>query len=147
MSFFRRLTDERGVALPVAMAVLFVVAGLATVAARAAIVSNNQSFRDNNAKRAVQAANAGLQAAVFANMAVTVLGRSALVPGMREVGVTDYFPPLPKVDLLLYRAAGRHSPALDALHNYLSHSLKAASLVPGQVVASEAPLEAPASAP
>ena len=65
MSFFRRLTDERGVALPVALAVLFTVAGLATVAARAAIVSNNQSFRDNNAKRAVQAANAGLQAAVY----------------------------------------------------------------------------------
>ena len=29
------------------------------------IVSNNQSFRDNNAKRAVQGANAGLQAAVY----------------------------------------------------------------------------------
>ena len=65
MSLFRRLTDERGVALPVALAVLVTVAGLATVAARAAIVSNNQSFRDNNAKRAVQAAAAGLQAAVY----------------------------------------------------------------------------------
>jgi Tfp pilus assembly protein PilX len=65
MSFFRRLTEERAVALPVALAVLFTVAGLATVAARAAIVSNNQSFRDNNAKRAVQGANAGLQAAVY----------------------------------------------------------------------------------
>ena len=65
MSFFRRLTDERGVALPVALAVLFTVAGLATVAARAAIVSQNQSFRDNNVKRAVQAANAGLQAAIY----------------------------------------------------------------------------------
>ena len=65
MSFLRRLTDERGVALPVAIAVLFAVAGLATVAARAAIVSNHQSFRDNNAKRAVQAANAGLQTAVY----------------------------------------------------------------------------------
>jgi Tfp pilus assembly protein PilX len=65
MRFFRRMTDERGVALPVAMAVLFTVAGLATVAARAAIVSNNQSFRDNNAKRAVQAAGGGLQAARY----------------------------------------------------------------------------------
>ena len=65
MRFLRRLTDERGVALPVAMAVLAAVAGLATVAARAAIVSGNQSFRDNNAKRAVQAASAGLQAAVY----------------------------------------------------------------------------------
>src|SRR5688572_2050147 len=65
MTFFRRLTSERGVALPVSLAVLFTVAGLATVAARAAIVSNNQSFRDNNAKRAVQAAAAGLQTAVY----------------------------------------------------------------------------------
>lgn len=65
MRFFRRLTAERGVALPVALAVLAAVAGLATVAAKAAIVSNNQSFRDNNAKRAVQAASAGLQAAVY----------------------------------------------------------------------------------
>ena len=65
MRFLRRLTDERGVALPVALAVLAAVAGLATVAARAAVVSNNQSFRDNNAKRAVQAASAGLQAAVY----------------------------------------------------------------------------------
>ncbi len=62
---FSRFTDERGVALPVALAVLFVVAGLATVAARAGIVSSNQSFRDKNAKRAAQAANAGLQAAVY----------------------------------------------------------------------------------
>jgi Tfp pilus assembly protein PilX len=65
MRFIRRLSSERGVALPVTIAVLFVVAGLATVAARAGIVANNQSFRDNNVKRAVQAANAGLQAAVY----------------------------------------------------------------------------------
>ena len=65
MRLLRRLTDERGVALPVALAVLMAVAGLATVAARAAIVSNNQSFRDNNAKRAVQAAASGIQAAVY----------------------------------------------------------------------------------
>jgi Tfp pilus assembly protein PilX len=65
MGFLRRLTDERGIALPVALAVLVTVAGLATVAARAAIVSNNQSFRDNNVKRAVQGAYAGLQTAVY----------------------------------------------------------------------------------
>ena len=81
---------------------------------------------------------AGLQAAVFANMAVTVLGRSALLPGMREIGVSDYFPPLPKVDLLLYRAVGRNSPALDALHNYLSHSLDPSALQPIAAAAPEA---------
>lgn len=62
---FSRLHEDGGVALPVALAVLFTVAGLATVAARAGIVSNNQSFRDKNAKRAIQAANSGLQAAVY----------------------------------------------------------------------------------
>ncbi len=66
---------------------------------------------------------AGLQAAAFAGMAVTVLGRSALVSGMREVGISDYFPPLPKVDLLLYRAAGRNLAAIDALYNYLENYL------------------------
>ena len=43
----------------------------------------------------------GLQAAVFAGMAVTVLCRCALVPGMRELAPSEGFPTLPKVDLLL----------------------------------------------
>ena len=49
-------------ALPVALAVLMIVGGLATVAARASIVANHQSFRDINVKRATQAAYAGVQA-------------------------------------------------------------------------------------
>lgn len=57
------LRDERGVALPVALAVLFAVAGLATVAARSAIVANHQSQRDRNAKSAIESAQSGLQAA------------------------------------------------------------------------------------
>jgi DNA-binding transcriptional LysR family regulator len=62
----------------------------------------------------------GLQAAVFAGMAVTVLGRCALVKGMRELTLEDGFPSLPKVDLLLYKAPGASSPAVDALHDYLA---------------------------
>src|SRR5262249_42089678 len=65
----------------------------------------------------------GLQAAVFAGMAVTVLCKSALVPGMRQIGVNEYFPPLPKIDLLLYRAPGSPNPAATALHDYLAHYL------------------------
>lgn len=61
----------------------------------------------------------GLQAAVFSGMAVTVLGQSAQVPGMKQIGMQDYFPPLPKVELLLYQAPGASSPAAAALHNYL----------------------------
>ena len=62
----------------------------------------------------------GLQAAVFAGTAVTVLGRCALVAGMRELTPADGFLPLPKVDLLLYKAPGVTSPAVDALHDYLA---------------------------
>lgn len=65
----------------------------------------------------------GLQAAVFAGMAVTVLCKSALVSGMRQIGVNEYFPPLPKIDLLLYRAPGSPTAAATALHDYLAHYL------------------------
>ena len=54
--------DESGIALPVALGVLLVVAGLATVGARASIVSTHQTFRDIGVKRATQAAYAGVQA-------------------------------------------------------------------------------------
>jgi hypothetical protein len=70
----------------------------------------------------------GLQAAVFAGMAVTVLCKSAQVAGMRQIGVNEYFPPLPKIDLLLYRAPGSPTAAATALHDYLAHYL---SLDPG----------------
>ena len=44
---------------------LFVTAGLATVTARAAIVSSHQSFRNTNVKRAVQGASAGLRVVMY----------------------------------------------------------------------------------
>ncbi len=65
----------------------------------------------------------GLQAAAFAGMAVTVLGRSALVGGMREIGADHGFPPLPQVELLLYKSASATSKAATALHDYLAHYL------------------------
>ncbi len=66
----------------------------------------------------------GLQAAVFSGMAITVLGKSALVPGMRQIGVNEYFPPLPAVDLLLYRAPAPQTASATALHDYLAHYLR-----------------------
>jgi DNA-binding transcriptional LysR family regulator len=72
----------------------------------------------------------GLQAAVFAGMAVTVLCKSALVHGMRQIGIHEYFPPLPKVDLLLYRATGPATPAAMALHDYLSRYLSGIEAIP-----------------
>jgi DNA-binding transcriptional LysR family regulator len=65
----------------------------------------------------------GLQAAAFADMAITVLGRSALVRGMREIGAAEGLPPLPKVDLLLYKSQNATSRAAGALHEYLAHYL------------------------
>jgi hypothetical protein len=44
---------------------MFMVAGLATVTARGAITADHQSLRDRNVKQAIQAANAGLEAAMY----------------------------------------------------------------------------------
>ena len=64
-SVTRKLHDERGIALPVAMMVLFMAAGLAMVAARSGIVSTHQSFRDSNVKSAIQAAQSALQVTMY----------------------------------------------------------------------------------
>jgi hypothetical protein len=57
--------EERAVALPVAIAILFMVWGLATVALRGALTSEHQSQRDREVKRALQAANAGIDALLY----------------------------------------------------------------------------------
>jgi len=90
----------------------------------------------------------GLQAAVFAGMAITVLGRCALVNGMRELTPNEGFLPLPKVDLLLYRAPGVTSPAVDALHDYLAHyvTLSANDAVETQRPLAKPPGESPLAA-
>jgi DNA-binding transcriptional LysR family regulator len=81
----------------------------------------------------------GLQAAAFAGMAVTVLGRSALVRNMREIGADEGLPPLPKVDLLLYKSPKATSKAASALHDYLAHYL---SLDDELLLGKELPLSA-----
>lgn len=60
-----RLSEQRGIALPVTVSVMFMVAGLATMTARAAISSDHQSLRDRNVKQAFQAANAGVEAVMY----------------------------------------------------------------------------------
>jgi DNA-binding transcriptional LysR family regulator len=84
----------------------------------------------------------GLQAVVFAGMAVTVLCRSALVPGMCELEPQSQFPPLPNIEILLYKSPGTRSRAATALHDYLDHYLRLratpdAALASGGVVAAE----------
>jgi len=57
--------DERGIALPVALMMMVLVSGLAVVSARAAVGTQHQTLRDSNAKRAIQAAAAGVEAATY----------------------------------------------------------------------------------
>ncbi|MEW6642701.1 MAG: LysR family transcriptional regulator [Pseudomonadota bacterium] len=72
----------------------------------------------------------GLQTAVLSGLATTVLIESALVPGLRCPPPSAGLPPLPTVDLLLYRAASeRRSPAVDELYEYLLNYLTLSSRV------------------
>lgn len=72
----------------------------------------------------------GLQAAVFAGIAVSVVGRSSILPGMRELGRSDSFPTLPKVDLVLFRAARRPNPAADAMADFIVRHFANSQLAP-----------------
>jgi hypothetical protein len=65
MSLRAFIAQERAIALPVTILMLFMVAGLATITARAAITSEHGVLRDRNVKQAFQAANAGLEAAMY----------------------------------------------------------------------------------
>ncbi|MCQ0988673.1 LysR substrate-binding domain-containing protein [Jiella marina] len=81
----------------------------------------------------------GLQAAVFSGMAVAVLGRKALVPGMRELEPSPQFPLLPKVEMLLYKSPVALSPAAHALHQYLKYYLDPTSSGPAALTAALPP--------
>jgi Tfp pilus assembly protein PilX len=62
----RRLgADQRGMALPVALAVLLILALLGTAAVLAATQTNDLTTRDANAKAALEAADAGLRVAAY----------------------------------------------------------------------------------
>jgi Tfp pilus assembly protein PilX len=61
----RLLRSERGVALPVAVSVLMVSGALAGAAATSAVTGDRQSNRDRSVKRAVAAADAGLNIASY----------------------------------------------------------------------------------
>jgi hypothetical protein len=61
----RLVAEERAIAVPVALAILFLVWGLATVSLRGALTAQTQSHRDSEVKRALQAANAGVDAQIY----------------------------------------------------------------------------------
>jgi DNA-binding transcriptional LysR family regulator len=73
----------------------------------------------------------GLQAAVLAGIAVSVVGKSSVMPGMRQLGRADSFPTLPKVDLVLHRAGGkRANPAADAMAEFMARNFANSSHAP-----------------
>jgi hypothetical protein len=95
------IADERGIAIPVAVAILFLVWGLATVSLRSALGAQHQTQRDREVKRSLQAASAGIDAALYrynllqpgssqcvsmnmGTLAVTTLGADGWCPEQSE---------------------------------------------------------------
>lgn len=60
-----RLRDESGIAVPMAMIVILVLLGLGLAATQASIAGLSQATRDRQAKRALAAADAGADAALW----------------------------------------------------------------------------------
>lgn len=67
---------------------------------------------------------AGLQAAVLAGQAVTVLCRGNLTEGLRELTPEEGFPPLPMVEIGLERAPGLASMAAESLGRHIVQAFR-----------------------
>jgi DNA-binding transcriptional LysR family regulator len=78
-----------------------------------------RSLAEHGGRRArvavVSVSIAGIYAAMEAGLAISCLASSNLTPSLRSFGAADGFPPLPDVELLIQRTAGRRSLALDEL--------------------------------
>lgn len=66
---------------------------------------------------------AGLQAAVFAGLAISVFPRCAVQPGMRCPGVEDGLPELPAIELVLHRRPKDLSTAAEHLGDFVEREL------------------------
>jgi len=80
------LRSERGFAVPVALAILLVAVLLSGVAASFAIQTTHLTRRDSNSKSALEAANAGLRAAVYRLNAYQPAGNQCPTPTLTGVG-------------------------------------------------------------
>ena len=70
----------------------------------------------------------GLDVAVKAGLAVTMLPRSALGPDLRVVGPEQGFPPLPSIEILLYRRPGVASAPVATLAEAIAVSFRTDSV-------------------
>lgn len=66
---------------------------------------------------------AGLQAAVFAGLAISVFPRCAIVPNVRCLGEADGLPKLPAIELVLHRKSHGVSDAAEQLAQYIAREL------------------------
>ena len=73
---------------------------------------------------------AGLQAAVFAGLAVSVFPRCAVVPEIRCLGDADGLPQLPPIELMLHRKNHNLSDAAEQLAQYIARELGDPALAP-----------------
>lgn len=76
--------------------------------------------------RSVSDTIAGLQAAVFARLAVSVFPQCAVAAGMRRLGEEEGMPKLPDIDLVLQRRPAGVSEAAEHLAQYISRELRTA---------------------
>jgi DNA-binding transcriptional LysR family regulator len=67
---------------------------------------------------------AGLQSAVYAGLAVTVLPRCAVSPAMRKLGAVEGMPPLAAIELVLMRKPQGVSEAAEELARYIAAKLE-----------------------
>lgn len=73
--------------------------------------------------RSVSDSIAGLQAAVFAGLAVSVFPRCAVVPKVRCLGEADGLPPLAPIELVMHRKSQGISNAAEQLAQYVTRAL------------------------
>ena len=68
---------------------------------------------------------AGLQAAVYAGLAVAVMPLCAVSPVLRLLSAADGFPSLPTIDLVMVRKSKNLNPAATQLAKYIAQRLDA----------------------
>ncbi len=73
--------------------------------------------------RSVSDSIAGLQAAVFAGLAVSVFPRCAIVPNVRCLGEADGLPRLPAIELVMHRKSQSISDAAEQLAQHITREL------------------------
>ncbi len=66
----------------------------------------------------------GLDVAVAAGLAVTIVAESGLGPGLRPVAPEQGLPPLPEIEIFLFRAPGIASPPIARLAEVIAEMLE-----------------------